>query len=132
MRAVTLPADVEAVLFDLDGVITDTATVHAAAWKQVFDAYLVRRGNRTGQSLAPFDIERDYYAHVDGRPRVDGVEAFLASRGIGVPRGDVGDPPGRETLRGIGERKDGEFLRWIGEHGVDAFDEGEAQRFQQG
>ena len=121
MRAVTLPADVEAVLFDLDGVITDTATVHAAAWKQVFDAYLVQRGSRTDESLAPFDIERDYYAYVDGKPRVDGVEAFLASRGIGVPRGDVGDPPGRETLRGIGERKDGEFLRWIGEHGVDAF-----------
>jgi beta-phosphoglucomutase family hydrolase len=118
---VTLPADVEAVLFDLDGVITKTATVHAAAWKQVFDAYLAGRARRTGEQIAPFDVQRDYYRYVDGKPRVDGVETFLSSRGISLPRGDPSDPPERETLYGIGRRKDAEFLRWVAEHGVEPF-----------
>ena len=118
---VTLPAGVEAVLFDLDGVITNTARVHAAAWKQVFDTYLAERPSHTGEQLVPFEIERDYYSHVDGRPRIDGVDAFLSSRGISLPRGDPSDPPERETLHGIGRRKDAVFLRWVAEHGVEPF-----------
>ena len=119
--AFALPADLQAVLFDLDGVVTDTAGVHAAAWKQVFDAYLAERARRTGEEFTPFDIQRDYHRYVDGKPRVDGVEAFLSSRGISLPRGDVDDQAERETLHGVGKRKDAEFLRWIAEHGVEPF-----------
>ena len=82
-----LPDGVRACLFDLDGVLTKTAAVHARAWKEMFDAYLAERAKRTGARLEPFDAVGDYDRYVDGRPRYEGVEAFLESRGIDLPRG---------------------------------------------
>jgi beta-phosphoglucomutase family hydrolase len=93
-----LPDHVTACLFDLDGVLTDTASVHRAAWKQTFDAYLAAHGGE------PF-TENDYNDYVDGKPRADGVRDFLASRGIHLPEGDPGDPPDHDTVNGIGNRK---------------------------
>lgn len=104
-----------AVVFDTDGVVTDTARVHAAAWKHVFDGFL--RGRRS----APFDIRADYLAHVDGRPRLDGVRTFLASRGIVLPEGGPDDEPGAATVHGLGRAKDALFVKEIEKHGVAAF-----------
>jgi beta-phosphoglucomutase family hydrolase len=104
-----------AVVFDADGVVTDTARVHAAAWKHVFDGFLRARGS------PPFDIRADYLAHVDGRPRLDGVRTFLASRGISLPEGGAGDEPGAATVHGLGRAKDALFVKEIDEHGVAAF-----------
>ena len=95
----------DAVLFDLDGVLTDTARIHAAAWKRTFDEYLARRAAQTGEPCHPFDIGEDYKSHVDGKPRYDGVRDFLGSRGIELPEGDRDDAPDRETVCGIGNRK---------------------------
>lgn len=108
---------VEAVIFDLDGVITDTASVHGAAWKRTFDAYLAERG---GEEQEPF-TDADYRRYVDGMPRYDGVRNFLTSRGITLPEGDPGDPPERETVCGIGNRKNLEYLRVLEEGGATAF-----------
>jgi beta-phosphoglucomutase family hydrolase len=116
-----LPESVRACLFDLDGVLTDTAKVHAAAWKQMFDAYLQERAKRTGESFEPFDAERDYDEYVDGKPRYDGVRSFLAARGIELPEGRPDDPPDRETICGLGNRKNEIVLRMIREDGVDAY-----------
>ncbi|MFB4294639.1 HAD family hydrolase [Nonomuraea sp. ATR24] len=102
------------VVFDTDGVVTDTARVHAAAWKQVFDRFLRGRS-------APFDIRADYLRHVDGRSRLDGVRTFLASRGITLPEGGPGDDPGAPTVHGLGQAKDALFVRRVAEHGVAAF-----------
>ena len=88
----------EAMLFDLDGVITRTATLHAAAWKRLFDEFLADWATRESGSFEPFDIDRDYRAHVDGRPRYDGVAAFLGSRGIRLAQGTPDDPPDRLLL----------------------------------
>jgi alpha,alpha-trehalase len=110
--------DFDAAIFDMDGVVTQTATVHAAAWKRLFDAYLEQRLERGDPGFVPFDIETDYRLHVDGRPRYDGVEAFLASRGISLPRGDLDDPADRETVCGLGNRKDSLFLAQIERQGV--------------
>ncbi len=85
-----MPAGVTACLFDLDGVLTQTAKVHAAAWKQMFDDYLRERARRTGEAFVPFDPIRDYDQYVDGKPRYDGVRSFLASRGIELPEGEPG------------------------------------------
>lgn len=103
-----------AVVFDTDGVVTDTARVHAAAWKHVFDAFLRGRS-------APFDIRADYLRYVDGRPRLDGVRTFLASRGICLPEGGPQDEPGALTVHGLGLAKDALFVQEIAEHGVAAF-----------
>ncbi|MEV6156610.1 HAD-IA family hydrolase [Nonomuraea sp. NPDC052129] len=103
-----------AVVFDTDGVVTDTARVHAAAWKHVFDAFL--RGRST-----PFDIRADYLRYVDGRSRLDGVRTFLASRGICLPEGGPQDKPGTPTVHGLGLAKDALFVQEIAEHGVAAF-----------
>jgi len=100
-----LPAGIRACLFDLDGVLTPTALIHAAAWKQMFDAYLRERAARTGERFEPFD-DHDYERYVDGKPRYDGVRSFLASRGIELPEGTPTDPPGAETVCGLGNRKD--------------------------
>jgi len=100
-----LPETITACLFDLDGVLTRTATVHAAAWKEMFDAYLRQRSQRTGEPFVPFDAAGDYDEYVDGRPRADGTRAFLASRGITLPEGDPGDPPDAETIHGLSNRK---------------------------
>lgn len=117
-----LPDRVRACLFDLDGVLTETATVHAAAWKEMFDAYLCERAKRTGERFVPFDEKDDYDEYVDGKPRSDGVRSFLASRGIELPQGGEDDPPSAETVSGLGNRKNEIVLRLIHEHGVDAYE----------
>jgi beta-phosphoglucomutase family hydrolase len=113
-----LPDPIQACLFDLDGVLTDTASVHAAAWKQMFDAYLRERAARTGEPFVPFDEQRDYDRYVDGKPRYDGVRSFLAARGIELPDGNVEDPPSAETVDGLGNRKNEIVLAIIREQGV--------------
>jgi beta-phosphoglucomutase family hydrolase len=100
-----LPDATRACLFDLDGVLTDTASVHAAAWKQMFDDYLRARADRTGEPFRPFDVAADYAPYVDGRPRLDGTRGFLASRGITLPEGDASDGPDAETVNGLATRK---------------------------
>lgn len=110
----------DAVIFDLDGVITDTASVHAAAWKQMFDRFLAGRPAREGDDQRPFSDE-DYYRYVDGKPRYDGVESFLASRDIVLPRGGPDDPAAAETICGLGNRKDEMFLAVLRERGVMPF-----------
>ena len=117
-----LPTGVRACLFDLDGVLTRTAIVHAAAWKQMFDGYLRERAERAGEEFVPFDPGADYGEYVDGKPRFDGVRSFLASRGIELPEGSDGDPPGAETVRGLGNRKNEIVLRLIREQGVEAYE----------
>ena len=95
----------DAVLLDLDGVITDTAGIHTACWKQMFDEYLQYRATQRGEPFHPFDIATDYRLYVDGKPRDDGVRDFLASRGIRLPEGSPDDPPQAETVDGLGNRK---------------------------
>jgi beta-phosphoglucomutase family hydrolase len=116
-----LPAHVRACLFDLDGVLTKTAKVHAAAWKEMFDAYLRARAERSAEEFRPFD-EDDYDTYVDGKPRYDGVRSFLASRDIELPEGVPADPPAAETVCGLGNRKNEIVLRMIHENGVEAYD----------
>ena len=116
-----LPDQVRACLFDLDGVLTKTATVHAAAWKQMFDEYLRQRAERTGEPFVAFDSDSDYGEYVDGKPRYDGVRSFLASRGIELPEGEEDDPPTEETVHGLGNRKNELVLKMIREDGVEAY-----------
>lgn len=97
--------DLEALLFDLDGVLTDTAQLHANCWKQTFDDFLRSRAERADEPLVPFDIEADYRQYVDGKPRYDGVRDFLSSREIELPEGERSDPPEAETVCGLGNRK---------------------------
>ncbi len=111
-----------AAVFDLDGVVTRTATVHAAAWKQLFDVFLARRSKRTGEPFKPFDASADYYHYVDGKPRYDGVRSFLAARGIALPQGTPDDPPSRATVCGLGNRKDGFFTERLARDGVEVFE----------
>ncbi|MEZ0094380.1 beta-phosphoglucomutase family hydrolase [Streptacidiphilus sp. EB129] len=118
MTNLGLPDGIRACLFDLDGVLTRTATVHAAAWKSMFDDFLRRR---QGEGFRPFDPVADYDAYVDGLPRADGVRAFLASREIRLPEGDPHDEPERETVQGLGARKNALVLRMIKEQGVQAY-----------
>lgn len=113
-----LPPAITACLFDLDGVLTSTAVVHAAAWRETFDDFLRRRD---GPGFQPFDPVRDYDEYVDGRPRADGVRTFLASRGVRLPEGSADDPPDRETVRGLGNRKNELLLRKIRQDGVEAY-----------
>jgi len=117
-----LPSAIRACLFDLDGVLTQTAKVHAAAWKQMFDDYLRARAARTGEPFVPFDAFHDYDEYVDGKPRYDGVRSFLASRGITLPEGDPNDPPSAETVAGLGNRKNELVLALIHRDGVEAYD----------
>jgi len=111
----------DAVLFDLDGVITDTANMHAACWKQMFDAYLQKRAVERGEPFRPFDIATDYRLYVDGKPRFDGVRDFLTSRGIQLPEGSPDDPPQSETVGGLGNRKNNLINKVIGEVGVEPY-----------
>jgi beta-phosphoglucomutase family hydrolase len=111
----------DAWLFDLDGVVTDTASVHAAAWKETFDGYLRRIADRDGTPFAPFEINPDYRLYVDGKPRYEGVDAFLRSRGIVLPWGSPEDPPDRETVCGIGNRKNAAFNHVLKARGVRVF-----------
>jgi beta-phosphoglucomutase family hydrolase len=117
-----LPDGTHACLFDLDGVLTKTAVVHDAAWKEMFDAYLQERSRRTGEPFVPFDPGRDYDEYVDGKPRADGTRSFLASRGIELPEGGDDDPPSAETIHGLGTRKNEIVLRRIREDGVEAYE----------
>jgi alpha,alpha-trehalase len=110
--------DFDAVIFDMDGVVTQTAHVHAAAWKKMFDAFLDQRHRRTGKSYPPFSIGKDYTRYVDGKPRYDGVRDFLGSRDIELPEGTSDDPPDRETVRGLGNRKNHYFQQELEEKGA--------------
>ncbi|HET7486966.1 MAG TPA: beta-phosphoglucomutase family hydrolase [Acidimicrobiales bacterium] len=114
-------AGLDAVIFDMDGVVTETATVHAAAWKQLFDGYLAERSRRNGEPFVPFDVAADYPAYVDGKNRYDGVASFLDSRRIALPWGDPSDPPGAGTVCGLGNRKDRLFLDRLAAEGATAF-----------
>jgi len=117
-----LPDGIEGCLFDLDGVLTQTAKVHAAAWKEMFDEYLRARAERTGEAFVAFDAGDDYDEYVDGKPRYDGVRSFLESRGIELPDGSPDDPPSAETVDGLGNRKNELVLRLIERDGVDAYE----------
>ncbi|MFD5571509.1 HAD family hydrolase [Streptomyces cadmiisoli] len=119
MTELGLPEEILACLFDLDGVVTKTAVVHAAAWKETFDAFL---RERDGESFQPFDAVADYDEYVDGRPRADGVRTFLASRGIDLPDGRPDDPPDAATVHGVGNRKNELLLEKIRTGGVEAYD----------
>jgi beta-phosphoglucomutase family hydrolase len=113
-----LPDGVTTCLFDLDGVLTQTALVHNAAWTQTFDDFLRRRAAAGGEPFRPFDPGADYNRHVDGRARADGVRTFLASRGITLPEGAPDDPPGADTVNGLGNRKNVLLLQHIRTDGV--------------
>ncbi|MBV9350137.1 MAG: beta-phosphoglucomutase family hydrolase [Mycobacterium sp.] len=117
-----LPDGVHACLFDLDGVLTDTASVHTKAWTDMFDDYLRQRAERTGDEFVPFDPDKEYREYVDGKPREDGVRSFLESRGIELPEGDPDDPPDKETVYGLGTRKNDAFQKTLHENGVKVFD----------
>ncbi len=112
----------DAAIFDLDGVITQTAAVHSLAWKRMFDEYLLSRESRYGERFREFTHDGDYLAHVDGRPRYCGVEAFLKSRGIELPLGSPADAPGTETICGLGNRKNELFNQIIATEGVRVYD----------
>ena len=121
--AYSIPAnDFEAVIFDLDGVVTDTASVHAAAWKRAFDDFLSRYAARKGIAFQPFDRGDDYRIYVDGKPRLDGVRNFLESRGITLPEGDPDDPPEAETIHGLGNKKNADFLKQVREQGAEVYE----------
>jgi len=115
------PHEFDAVLFDMDGVVTRTATLHSAAWKRVFDAFLKEKSG-SAKTFRPFDQEADYLSYVDGKPRYDGVLSFLASRGISLPYGTPDDPPQSETVCGVGNRKDVIFQGLLDAKGVEAFE----------
>jgi alpha,alpha-trehalase len=113
-------ADYDAVVFDMDGVVTQTASVHAAAWRALFDDFLRDRAAQTGTRFRPFTPE-DYLRYVDGKPRYDGVHDFLASRGITLPWGSGDDPPAADTVCGLGNRKNTLFQKQLHDHGVQVF-----------
>ena len=114
-----LPDHVTTCLFDLDGVLTDTASVHAAAWKQTFDEFLRRRD---GDGFTPFDAVADYDSYVDGKPREDGVRDFLKARGITLPEGAPDDPTTADSVRGVANAKNEEVTRRIAQDGVRVFE----------
>ena len=116
------PRDYDAVLFDLDGVLTKTASVHAAAWKRLFDEFLERRALSIGEVFVPFDIAADYRRYVDGKPRYDGVASFLASRGIELPFGSPGAEPGMDTVQALGNMKDTYFMQHLAQQGVEVYE----------
>jgi beta-phosphoglucomutase family hydrolase len=117
-----LPEGITALLFDLDGVLTDTAAVHNAAWKEMFDEFLKARAEKNGDEFVPFDSDKDYGEYVDGKPRADGVRDFLASRDIDLPEGDSDDGPDAETVNGLGNRKNKALLEHIDRDGVKVFE----------
>jgi beta-phosphoglucomutase family hydrolase len=117
-----LPDGVHALLFDLDGVLTQTAKVHAAAWKQMFDEFLKSWSEQHGTEFVPFDIVKDYDEYVDGKPRYDGVQSFLESRAIELPQGTPDDPPAAATIDGLGNRKNEIVLKMIHDQGVEPYE----------
>jgi beta-phosphoglucomutase family hydrolase len=116
-----LPDPIRACLFDLDGVLTQTASVHAAAWKEMFDAFLTTWAQRSGEPFVPFDPVQDYDDYVDGKPRADGTRSFLASRGITLPEGTPEDPSDAETIHGLSNRKNEVLLRRLRTVGVQVY-----------
>src|SRR5271154_2576759 len=112
---------IDAVLFDMDGVVTDTASLHARGWKTMFDEYLEKRATRNGEPFRPFDLDDDYKLHVDGKPRQLGVHDFLESRGIVLPDGTPEDPTTDETVCGLGNRKNDLFNDQLATTGVEAY-----------
>jgi beta-phosphoglucomutase family hydrolase len=112
----------DAVLFDMDGVLTATAAVHCRSWKEMFDAYLAGRASKSGGAFEPFDEASDYRRYLDGRLRYDGVRSFLRSRGIELPEGAPEDPPDAETVCGLGNRKDRYLKKALAEGGVEAYE----------
>jgi len=117
-----LPDGVAACLFDMDGVVTRTAVVHAAAWKEMFDDFLGQRADSTRTEFVPFDSHADYDAYVDGKPRLDGTRSFLESRGIELPEGKPDDPPGTPTIYGLSNRKNDLVLAKVTAGGVQVYD----------
>jgi beta-phosphoglucomutase family hydrolase len=117
-----LPPGTNACLFDLDGVLTQTAKVHARAWKAMFDEFLRRRADDGGPEFRPFDEGADYESYVDGKPRYDGVRSFLESRGITLPDGTPDDPPDAQTVDGLGNRKNELVLEIIRRDGVEPYE----------
>lgn len=116
------PRDYDAFLFDLDGVLTRTASVHAAAWKRLFDEFLKQRAAEKGEAFVQFDIDEDYRRYVDGKPRYDGVASFLESRGIELPFGTAEDGPDAPTVHGLGNLKDQYFTEELEQHGVEVYE----------
>jgi HAD superfamily hydrolase (TIGR01509 family) len=117
-----IPTDrFDAVIFDLDGVVTQTSAVHAAAWKRLFDDFLKERAEAAGGAFVPFDLEGDYRLYVDGKPRYNGVQDFLASRAIDLPWGSPSDAPGNSSVCALGNRKDELFVAEVKEHGVKTY-----------
>jgi beta-phosphoglucomutase-like phosphatase (HAD superfamily) len=112
VRQVSVRPGIRACLFDLDGVLTNTAAVHAAAWKQTFDGFLLQRSHHTGELFRAFELPTDYVSQVDGKLREDGVRSFLASRGITLPDGWPDDPPTVDTVYGLGTRKNNLVSKW--------------------
>ena len=110
-----------AFIFDLDGVLTQAASLHARAWQQLFDEFLSKLVRQTGAAFVPFDREADYRRYVDGKPRLDGILSFLGARGIDVPLGEPGDEPGRATAHGLANRKDHFFAELLSREGVQVF-----------
>lgn len=117
-----LPDGVRGCLFDLDGVLTKTAKVHDAAWKQMFDSYLRERARQTGRPFVPFDPVKDYDEYVDGKPRAEGTRSFLESRGIKLPDGGADDPADAQTIHSLSNRKNAIVLQRIRDDGVEAYD----------
>ncbi|HEV2634284.1 MAG TPA: beta-phosphoglucomutase family hydrolase [Actinocrinis sp.] len=120
--AIGLPPEIRVCLFDLDGVLTQTAKVHAKAWKQAFDALLKARSEKDGSAFVPFDEVKDYEEYVDGKPREDGVRDFLASRNITLPEGEADDPVDAQTVNGVGNGKNETFNKLLKTDGLEAFD----------
>lgn len=116
-----------AVILDLDGVITDSASLHAQAWKRIFDEFIDHRSEREGEDHTPFDIESDYREYVDGKPRYDGVRCFLAARAIDLPEGEPDDPPEEKTVYGLGNRKNELFHELLETEGIETFEDAAVQ-----
>lgn len=111
-----------AVIFDLDGVVTRTADLHARAWKKSFDDFLEAREEREGESQRRFDASEDYLEYVDGKPRYEGIASFLDSRGIDLPRGSPDDSPGTDSIYGLGKTKNRLFLELLDSEGVQLYE----------
>jgi beta-phosphoglucomutase family hydrolase len=121
MDRLALPLGIRACLFDLDGVLTETATLHAKAWQKMFDGFLSDRARSSGKPFVPFDVVHDYDVYVDGKPRDEGTRSFLASRGIHLPEGAGDDSPTAQTISGLGKRKNSILLASLREQGIEAY-----------
>jgi beta-phosphoglucomutase family hydrolase len=117
-----LPDGITACLFDMDGVVTRTAVVHDAAWKEMFDDFLRQRSAEAGEKFVPFDPVKDYDEYVDGKPRIEGTRSFLESRSISLPLGEPADPPGSHTIWGLSNRKNDLVLKVLQRDGVEVYE----------